>query len=128
MGIAEKTVRVQVLGRSGKEFIKGGVEISQDVSVSPSLSLSLSLSLSHLFVSQLQSVWWQREFCAQDDASLEVQGLCGLVPNGFLWVFSWAFVVVHPVLRIAHDLSSEQMKKNSIVVFWDAYSIGVLSL
>ncbi len=45
MGIAEKTVRVQVLGRSGKEFIKGGVEFSQDVSVSPSLSLSLSLSL-----------------------------------------------------------------------------------
>ncbi len=44
MGIAEKTVRVQVLGRSGKEFIKGGVEISQDVSVSPSLSLSLSLT------------------------------------------------------------------------------------
>ncbi len=73
-------------------------------------------------------MWWQREFCAQDDASLEVQGLCGLVPNGFFWVFSWAFVVVHPVLRIAHDLSSEQMKKNSIVVFWDAYSIGVLSL
>jgi hypothetical protein len=37
MGIAGKTVRVQVLGRSGKEFIKGGVEISEDVSVSPSL-------------------------------------------------------------------------------------------
>ncbi len=73
-------------------------------------------------------MWWQREFCAQDDASLDVQGLCGLVPNGFLWVFSWAFVVVHPVLRIAHDLSSQQMKKNSVVVFWDAYSIGVLSL
>ncbi|CAK9225292.1 unnamed protein product [Sphagnum troendelagicum] len=33
MGIAEKTVRVQVLGRSGKEFIKGGVEISQDGTV-----------------------------------------------------------------------------------------------
>jgi hypothetical protein len=126
MGIAEKTVRVQVLGRSGKEFIKGGVEISQDVSVSPSLFLSLSPS--HLFVSQLQSVWWQREFCPQDDASLEVKGLCGLLPNEFLWVFSWAFIVVHPVLRIAHGLSSQQMKKNSIVVFWDAYSIGVSSL
>jgi hypothetical protein len=73
-------------------------------------------------------VWWQREFCAQDAALLDVQGFCGLVPNGFLWVFSWAFVVVHPVLRIAHDLSSQQMKKNSIVVFWDAHSIGVLSL
>jgi hypothetical protein len=124
MGIAGKTVRVQVLGRSGKEFVKGGVEISQDVSVSPSLSLSLS----HFFVSQLQSVWRQREFCAQDDASLDVQGLCGLVPNGFLWVFSWAFVVVHPVVRIAHDVSSQQMKKFFIVVFLDAYSIAVLSL